>query len=489
MSVWSLRGKIALFVTMIVAITLAVSGLMIHRWFARTVRHATEEHIDALAVATKRSIIEAMATQCIDIDNILESLSQHEDIVSSRIFNVEGVIHHSTKAEELGQTVNSVALESFEQGRSRVVVDDWEGENRILCLVYPIENGPRCHRCHDRGQKINGVLNLNASMTHLEQDLATGRTHLMITILVTLMVIVLGITWMLGRIVTRPVGGLVRAMRKAEDGSLDVRAPAGRTDELGLMATSFNSMVTRLKQARQQVEELHRAEMRRADRLAVTGELAASLAHEIRNPLAGISGAVEALGRGLSKDDPKSKIIREILRQIERVNTALNNLLSFTRPAEPELKKTILNDEVKKTLFFALQQKEVSNTEVSLDLARDLPPTLVDRRQMEQVFLNIILNALQAMQGGGKLSVKTSVVQGADGGQLARTEISDTGGGIPSELMEKLFRPFFTTKVKGTGLGLAISRDIVEQHGGKISVRSSIGKGTSFIIDIPVRSS
>jgi signal transduction histidine kinase len=489
MRLWSLRAKIALFVTLIVAITLALSGFMIHRWFARTVRHATQEHIDALALATRNSIIEAMATQCIDIDNILESLSQHEDIVSSRIFNIDGVIHHSTNPGELGEAVNSAALESFRQGRQRVVIDGWEGEERILCLVYPIENGPRCHRCHDRGQKINGVLNLDASMTHLEQDLATGRLHLLITILVTLMVLVLGITWMLGRVVTRPVDGLVGAMRQAEGGSLDVRAKIGRKDEFGLMADSFNSMVERLQEARKQVEELHRADMRRADRLAVTGELAASLAHEIRNPLAGISGAVEALARGVSEDDPKNKITKEILRQIERVNTALNNLLSFTRPAEPELKKTLLNEEVKKTLFFALQQKEVSKTKVSLDLARDLPHTLVDQQQMEQVFLNIILNALQAMHGGGKLSVKTSVIRAAGGGQLIRTEISDTGEGIPPELMEKLFRPFFTTKVKGTGLGLAISRDIVEQHGGKISIRSRTGVGSSFMIDIPVRTS
>lgn len=483
----SLRAKIALFVTLIVAITLAVSGFMLHRIYARGVRHATQEHIDALAIATRHSIIEAMATQCIDIDNILESLSKHEDIIASRIFNVDGLIRHSTQPSELGQDVDPVALRLFREGRNQVLFDGGEGSNRTLCLVYPIENEPRCYRCHDADTKINGVLNLCASMDHVEGDLRRGSMILLSMTLITLLTLVLGITWMMGRIVTKPVQGLVGAMRKAEGGALSARARVGRNDELGLIASSFNSMVERLQETQEQVEELHREEMRRADRLAVTGQLAASLAHEIRNPLAGISGAVEVLARGLAEDDPKREITKEISRQIGRVDNALKNLLSFTRPTTPELKETDINEQLRRTLFFALQQKDVSETKVALDLQPGLPKTLVDRGQMEQVFLNIILNALQAMPGEGKLEVRTSMHGVGDDGRLIRAEICDSGEGIPPDVMERMFKPFYTTKVKGTGLGLAISKEIVEKHGGKISVRSDVGKGACFMIDVPVR--
>jgi signal transduction histidine kinase len=244
-------------------------------------------------------------------------------------------------------------------------------------------------------------------------------------------------------------------------------------------------MVDNLEEAQKELEFCHYQQMERADRLASVGEMATGIAHEVKNPLAGMSGAISVLADGFEEDDPRREIISQVLDQIKRLDKTSNDLLHFGKPGVPEFDYADINDLVNKTLFFASQHSEARNVHRVKELTRDLPPVWVDEKQVQQVLLNISLNAIQAMGDEGTLTVQTELVA-ERGKDWVKVTISDTGKGIPPAVLEKIFVPFFTTKTQGTGLGLPICKRLVEQQGGKIHVESQAGSGTRFEIRFPV---
>nr|NIS43447.1 histidine kinase [Desulfuromonadales bacterium] len=226
-------------------------------------------------------------------------------------------------------------------------------------------------------------------------------------------------------------------------------------DEIGSLMHSFNSMVTNLEKAKRELESYHYRQMERADRLASVGEMATGLAHEIKNPLAGISGAISVLAGEFPEDDVRRQVVDEILEQIKRLDKTVTDLLYFGRPGKPEFTFADINELADKTLFLLSQHPEARNVHRVKELTRDLPLAWVDPKQVQQVFLNVIINAVQAMKDGGTLSLYTERHQ-IGSREMIRIRIADTGGGIPEEKLDKIFTPFFTTKTQGTGLGLAI---------------------------------
>jgi signal transduction histidine kinase len=212
--------------------------------------------------------------------------------------------------------------------------------------------------------------------------------------------------------------------------------------------------------------------------------MAAGIAHEIKNPLTGIAAAITIIKDDFAPSDPRTEIVNEVLEQIKRLDKTVNDLLFFGKPTPPELTYASINSILKKTLMFASQHRGGKNIEKVLDLQEDLPPVFVDPKQIQQVFLNLILNALQAMQNGGVLTLRSSHAE-RDGGQWVRVSVADTGQGIPQQILEKIFIPFFTTKAQGTGLGLAICHKLITQHQGSLSVTSEDGKGTVFTVELP----
>jgi signal transduction histidine kinase len=218
----------------------------------------------------------------------------------------------------------------------------------------------------------------------------------------------------------------------------------------------------------------------RADRFAAVGEIATGLAHEIKNPLAGLSGALELLAEDLAKDPRQSEVVSEMRHQVARLTHTMESLLSFARPARARLRATDVNGSLEKVLFLVSQQCRGGTVTIRPALGDALPPVMADPFQLEQVFLNICLNAIQAMSSaGGSLGVAT---RAGDGNVVV--EIEDTGPGIPSDLRAQVFKPFFTTKREGNGLGLAISARIVAEHGGHIGYRCPPSGGTIFTVTL-----
>ena len=222
-------------------------------------------------------------------------------------------------------------------------------------------------------------------------------------------------------------------------------------------------------------------QLRRADRLSALGELSAGMAHEIRNPLGSIKGAVEILKDDYAPEDAKYEFIQILLKETDRLNSILQEFLSFAKPKQPEFQRADLNDSVESVLTLTSQQARKAGVRIEKYLDPGIGEQSLDAGLLKQAMLNLILNAIQAMPGGGVLSVETRRQAGA-----IEIRIADTGTGIPEENRKKLFSPFFTTRKNGTGLGLAITYRIIENHHGRIDVASEPGKGTTFTIKIPI---
>jgi nitrogen-specific signal transduction histidine kinase len=219
-------------------------------------------------------------------------------------------------------------------------------------------------------------------------------------------------------------------------------------------------------------------ENERMSRLAALGELSAVIAHEIRNPLSGVGISAQALSRSLHPGDFHESNLKNILKGIRKVDGVIKGLLDFATPKEPVLASVSVNKVLEEALFFSAPQAQEGQITIEKSLGKALPPVLLDQEQIKRVFINIILNALQAIQPGGELRIHTA--RSAGGRVMVR--LTDTGVGIPPAILKRIFDPFFTTKSQGAGLGLSISRTILEKHHATITCDSQEGKGTTFTI-------
>jgi signal transduction histidine kinase len=283
--------------------------------------------------------------------------------------------------------------------------------------------------------------------------------------------------------IQRPMVELQEKIARVGQGDLDVSVGfAKHNDEIGDLGRNFNHMVQQLRESREEIERLHRTQMSRAEHLATLGELATGLAHEIRNPLAGIAGVVEIVARDLPPDSPVRSVVKEVRLEIAQINRILTDLLQTARPHPPQIRPSDLNTTVEHAVMLARQQAISRPIKITLDKDPSLPNVDHDSDQIHQVLINLLINAEQAIEGAGSIQVEVS-----SQGNKAMVTVADTGHGIAPEHLPNIFRPFYTTKGNGTGLGLSLARRIVEDHKGRIEVDSELGKGTEFIVTLPLR--
>jgi two-component system NtrC family sensor kinase len=302
--------------------------------------------------------------------------------------------------------------------------------------------------------------------------------------------------------IINPLHNMVLATQQIAKGDLSHKVDVQSKDEIGLLANSFNQMTSNLKTANEKLVEWGRTlekkveertkELREAqahliqtEKLASLGKLAAGVAHEINNPLGGILIYSHLLLEDMDRDSPYYQNLEKIVKETTRCKDIVKGLLEFARPKEPETTSININELLDKSLSLVESQSLFQNIRVDKQYALDLPLIVADSSQLQQVFMNIILNAADAMQGNGDMTLRTSV--DVDDKNLM-IEFTDTGPGISEENKKKIFDPFFTTKEvgQGTGLGLAISYSIIRKHQGTIDVLSAPGKGATFIVRLPV---
>jgi signal transduction histidine kinase len=438
-----------------------------------------------------------------DVQELLQHLLDSHNILHARIVRPNGLVVFSGKTEEEHKAVLELPDGLFQQ--THPVQGSRKADGQTLAvLAKPVMNQRGCISCHDPDRRVLGAVVLESSMEPARAIIARNR-NLMIVYGVIILVLVGAVLWLLiVRLVTQPVSGVLDRMREVQAGKLDARAAAESRDEIGELAHGFNRMVGSLAAARDELRESHDKQIRQAGKLATIGELASGIAHEIRNPLAGIGAAVEVLaengngnrtgpadadadadadaeGTGDQNRNGESnqEIVAEIHRQIKRLNTTLHDLLDFSRQREPEIEPSAVPDLVKPMLALVRSDARKQKIRIVEEYDPDLPPVCVDMQQIEQVILNLLLNAVQAMPDGGCLTIACRAGDGT-----VQITITDTGDGIPAETLPKIFSPFFTTKHRGTGLGLAIARSITEKHDGTIEVTSEAGQGTVFTLGL-----
>lgn len=331
--------------------------------------------------------------------------------------------------------------------------------------------------------KMEGIINVTSANLERQERAILNKIDERKTLLFLMVTVgpffAVGLAFFLIRGLTRPVNSLLDATRRLKAGDLDYRIK-GLSDEFGEVANSFNEMAGSLKKQMQ--------EMQRTEQLRICGEMAAGLAHEIRNPLAGMKVSIEVLLTELDIEERDREVLLKIIEQIRHLELLMKNLLNYARPVAAQPSNVDVNKILEKTIYFVEKHPSFISGNPRKQLIRELDPHLPeivgDPQQLQQVFLNILLNAAEAIPEGGKITVKTC----HDGNAKTVTiGICDTGKGIPAEFTEKIFQPFFTTKGKGTGLGLAVSKRIVEEHGGSIAVSNNVSGGVTFTITLPVK--
>jgi signal transduction histidine kinase len=460
-----------------------------------SIEKLTQDKTKIISEFIEENVIRAMEKgRHFDMHRILRTFAVYRDVRKISLFDFEGTIKASTQEDELNKQVGDV--EAYLKNRyfireEKVRLKDGKIEReRVYYFNTPILNRPECFQCHAQERKIIGVLTVANSLKEMDTMLWKIEIHSVILAVITIgfLSFVLGLLSL--KFINIPIKKLTETMKKAAKGDLTVRVNVKGRDEMGSLAENLNIMIEKLGLAKQEAEQYHQELIQRADRMASIGELASGIAHEIRNPLAGIQGAVQILAEKFPKEDPRTQVTEEIQKQIYKLERLVRDLLNYAKPVPANYLPTDINGLVDKVLSFFVRQRGMpADYRIEKKLFSSLPKTMIDPSSMEQAFLNIILNAQKAMPKGGTFTVSTVALpqRKDDGKEVREVQIifEDTGVGIPGENLNKIFNPFFSTRSDGTGLGLAITKNIVEQHGGRIDVQSRVNVGTKFIITLP----
>jgi two-component system NtrC family sensor kinase len=455
-----------------------------------------------------------------DVNRILATIGAQEGYERIRIFDKQGRIQKSTLAEDVGQLVDKQAEQCFVchsadrplerlEGVDRVRIFE-RGEGRsILGVIAPIRNEPDCSsaacHAHPASQQVLGVLDVQLSLGPVEDLLVASEHQLGLGLLVTVLAVLLLTGYLTWRMVLLPVRRLTRATRRVAAGDLTTRAPVQSSDEIGDMTAAWNTMVSELSRTRDELErwshtleerveekteELKAAHQRMlvVEKMASLGKLAAVVAHEINNPLAGIATYARLLKRRLAPEGEGSgetaKVLDLVEREAARCGDIVRNLLLFSRVPGARFTDEQLPPLFERCVLLVRHQAELQEVEIACEFERDLPAITCDASQVQQLVLALCMNAIEAMPSGGRL-----VLRARTRGEGVELEVEDSGCGIEPKDLEHIFEPFFTTKEqgKGVGLGLAVVYGIVERHHGRIDVRSKPGVGTTFTVRLPRR--
>ncbi|HYA87942.1 MAG TPA: ATP-binding protein [Nitrospirota bacterium] len=482
--VTSLKSKIIIAISAILVVTIGLGTWINIRYQRVQIENSLADNTLIISNSIERSLIDAMTSgKSKEVQSILEAVGRYHNIQEVKIFSPNGVILKSSQRWKIGRRVDPVVQKWFSSQEFQKPIK--RKDKGTFTVLFPIANGERCFHCHGSNVKLTGVLAVDVTMTQAQQELdAYSKTMFFWAVGIT-SILALFLSLFLTRFVSNPIQELITTMERAERG-LEARVDVKSSDDIGRLGEAFNSLLTKLERARRRVERYHYEQMKRADRLASIGEMAAGIAHEIKNPLAGIAGVIQVLKKDHAVGDQKWAVLDEVLSQVERMDKAVRNLLSFTRPPEPKMTLVDINELINKLLDFLMPQFSRNSIVVERRLSPGLPWLTLDPDLMQQALINISLNAIQSMPDGGKFTVETIAMKpvGEKPGSV-KIVMDDTGMGISSENLSKIFSPFFTTRQQGTGLGLSITQRIIEQHSGEISVMSSFGKGASFTIHFP----
>jgi two-component system NtrC family sensor kinase len=425
-----------------------------------------------------------------DLRRQIDTIGRQAGIKGVRVFNKEGRIAFSSDPHEIDRVVNKRAeacyachvagqplgpLPMKDRARTFTTSDG----RRFLGMITPIQNKRGCSEAschaHKPEQTVLGVLDITMSLDQVDRELDDNARRMGFFAVVAILATSVMLWWLNRRLVVRPVEALVQATRRVAEGDLTTQVPVTAAHEIGQLGAAFNAMTARLAESRREVVQ--------ADKLASIGQLAAGVAHEINNPLTGVLTYASFLLKR-ADDTPEIKADLEVVvRETKRCREIVKGLLDFARRTPPKRVPTELNKIVSRALAIVENPSTLRQVKLEVSLGEGLPAILADENQIQQVVVNLLLNAADAGHEGGRIRVRTR--QSLDH-RAVEVEVDDDGSGISRANLERIFEPFFSTKgARGTGLGLAVSWGIVEEHQGTIEVASEEGKGSCFTVRLP----
>ncbi len=426
-----------------------------------------------------------------NLREILSTVGQQEGIEKIRVFDRTGGIIYSTDRAEEGTQVNAEAESCLachsrippqsapeRKDRVRFFRTPSPRGQRVLGLITPIPNEPSCSEgachAHPAGQRVLGVLDIDMSLADEDRALSSFQSEIIGLGILTLVLATVGVSMIVQRYFVSPVRKLLQQSREAEGAGAEP-SRSGQ-DELKQLQDIFQGMSSRLRESRDQLIL--------SERLSSVGRVASSIAHEVNNPLTSILTTSSLLARDLPDTDPRKRQMQEMLEEALRCRDILRRMLDLARPTPARKEPTDLNLVIIRSVQLMRNYLEVLSTKAELDLEPRLPRIVASPGRMQQVILNLLLNAADAMPQGGKVRLQTRTLPGQ--GQI-EIRCEDQGVGIAPQDQEKIFQPFFSTKgERGTGLGLAITREIIMEHHGRITLESEKGRGAAFIVRLPV---
>jgi len=530
--IWrSLRFKVGFY--LVIALSLAVllfTFMVVHNSREQMLQQAISHAAQLSEVVIKSTRFAMLQNQPHHVDRIIGDVGAQQDIDRVRILSKNGTVVHSSKPGEIGKMIDMEAesclachldeesrAASPMVGRPRIFTD--ERGQRMLGSTAVIRNEPNCSNsnchAHAEDQAVLGVLDI---VYPLEQIDATMRKSTITMVVLSLGFVLLAavlVGLLVQSAIYQPLSDLQDGAARLAAGDLEHLIPVRSHDEFGQLAEAFNSMMKALRSSRVELEEwghtleqkveeatreLHvaQAEAARGEKLASVGLLAAGIAHELNNPLTGVLTFSTLVRKQVPDGSPEAEDLDLVIQETRRCAGIIRRLLDFAREKAPEKSYADLNQLIEKTVQLVSQSAQAADIEINMDLDPALPTVWMDDNLVEQVIMNMLVNARHSIQGGGRITIRTRLredhrrsASSAAPDTKVEITIADTGCGIAPENLQKIFDPFFTTKGvgKGTGLGLSVSHGTIEAHGGTIEVESTVGEGTEFRIYLPLQGS
>jgi two-component system NtrC family sensor kinase len=524
----SLRFRVGLYLVLALSVAALLFTLLILRNSrAELLEQATSHAAQLSEVVIKSTRFAMLQNQPSHVDQIIKDVAAQKDIDRVRILAKDGTVIHSSQQEEIGQMVDQEAescLACHLDARSREaspmvgrprIFKEADGR-RMLGSTAVIRNEPTCSSvgCHadTADQAVLGVLDIVYPLESIDRTIRQNTLTIALLSIGFVVFAAVLVSLLVQRAVYAPLADLQDGASRLAGGDLDQPIPVRSGDELGQLAESFNSMMQALRASRvelqdwghtleQKVEEASRelrvaqAEAARGEKLASVGLLAAGIAHELNNPLTGVLTFSTLVRKQLPDGSPEAEDLDLVIEETRRCAGIIRRLLDFAREKTPEKRYVDLNRVIENAVQLVEQAATAADIAIELELAPDLPAVWIDEELVEQVVMNMLVNAQHAIEGEGRISVRTRVCENHQPGgsgtraqAMAEISIRDTGCGIPEENLQKIFDPFFTTKAvgRGTGLGLSVSHGTIEAHGGSIEVDSTVGEGSEFRVYLPL---
>jgi two-component system NtrC family sensor kinase len=458
---------------------------------------------------------------------IIQDVGSHEGIDRVRILSKDGRIMHSTHWPEVGVKVDQKAeacvlchqsdepLKQIPQsGRARIFTNG-DGDRRLGSMEV-IRNEPSCYTAschvHTQDRSVLGVLDIVYSLDEIDRAIETSTLTIGAFALGFIIVASLSVTFFVHRMVYLPLRDLKAGAERLSSGNLEQLIPVRSGDEFGQLAGSFNTMTLALRNSETELREwghtlehkveektrellVAQAEAVHREKLASVGLLAAGIAHELNNPLTGILTFSHLTRKKMPDGSPEAEDMDLVIRETKRCSSIIRRLLDFAREKTPERRFADVNQIIEDTARIIERPAGFRDIQIAMDLDRDLPQIWVDDDLIKQVIMNMLVNAQNAIEGEGSITVRSRRCPemkrpepGAQPVPMVEISIVDTGCGIPEKDLPRIFDPFFTSKGvgKGTGLGLSVSHGIVKAHDGEIEVESTVGEGSTFRIYLPM---